>query len=87
MRGLPVVDISSENLCHVAREAGSFYLQHPLFPAERCGFAIEAARVFFSMRAEAKRMGAGVIGHTAQIALHDVEVDHQCWCIQIVNVH
>jgi isopenicillin N synthase-like dioxygenase len=55
LQRLPVIDIGSENLCAVAREFGSFYLQHPLFPAERCAFAIEAARVFFAMRAEAKR--------------------------------
>lgn len=39
----------------MAREFGCFYLQHPLFPRERCAFAIEAARVFFALRPAAKR--------------------------------
>jgi isopenicillin N synthase-like dioxygenase len=55
LRGLPVVDVDSENLCRVARESGSFYLRHPLFPVERCESAVEAARMFFALRAEAKR--------------------------------
>jgi len=56
---IPVFDfassVSAAELLGAARETGCFYVRHPLFPAERCEQALDAARRFFALPAEQKQ--------------------------------